>query len=354
MKILISTGGSGGHIFPALMTARVLRERGHTIVFAGSFGKNIIKVEQAGYECFEIPGRGFAWRKFLPFLKATVGAILKANAVISRVDPDVVIGFGGYGSFAIVTAGILRAKPCMTHEQNVVPGKANKVLGFFVKRIAVSFDKASNHFSKKKIVFVGCPARPIKISENREGLLKGFGLVEGRKTILALGGSLGSHAINQEFVKAVAQLKDKYPLQVIHLTGAQDLEECQREYKKLGVLACVFGFTDEIDKAYSIADLVVSRAGAMTVTEIAAYGLPAIMIPYPYAGGHQRENAKVLCERRGAILLEQEQMLAGVLKLHMDDLLSSNLSKSDILKWRAGIYQPQAAVLLANEVEHLK
>ncbi|MCB9772047.1 MAG: undecaprenyldiphospho-muramoylpentapeptide beta-N-acetylglucosaminyltransferase [Candidatus Omnitrophica bacterium] len=354
MKILLATGGSGGHIFPALVTAQELRSRGHEIVFAGAFRQSGSTIKAAGFRYFEISAKGFSPANSIAFFFATIKSFFESVSILKQIRPDIVVGFGGYGAFPVVMAGALQGIPTMIQEQNVVPGKANKVLSVFVKRIAVGFEQALKYFPSEKAVLTGCPCRPIADHLDRLANLKSFGLPEGVPVILVLGGSQGSQRINAEFIRVIKELKDKLTLGIIHICGDKDAKDCKITYEGMSIAHCVFSFTDEIDKAYSVADLVISRAGAMTVTELAAFALPAILIPYPYAGGHQRENALVLTQGHVSHLVDEKDLTSALLTSTVLEMMNRKMTKDEIAKLYSGIYRPDAAKRLSDEIENLK
>lgn len=357
MKILIATGGSGGHIFPALFTAKELKGRGHQVYFAGALGEASYNIQDSGFEFFEISSRGFSLKSFSEFLTfwgATTKAFWSSLRVLQKIDPDVVTGFGGYGAFPVTFGAAVQGIPTIIHEQNVLPGKANRVLSCFAKKIAVSFSGAAKNFPPGKTVLTGCPCRPLQVSQERKRILAEFGLKEGVFTILVLGGSQGSRRINKEFLETAIQLKDRLAFQVIHITGKNDLADVRAKYAQMGVAAKVFDFTDQMEKIYAAGDLVVSRAGAMTVTEIAAFALPAILIPYPYAGGHQRYNAFVLSDTKVSRTIEEKDLSSDVLLRNILEFRENAVTKEEIAKMYADIYRPRAAQDLADEIERSK
>ena len=291
---------------------------------------------------------------FIVFLTASAKSFFESVNVLKKVRPDVVAGFGGYGSFWVVFAAVLQGFPAMIQEQNVKPGKANKLLSFFAKRIAVGFDAAKGSLPAGKTAVTGCPLRPIKTEFDRSAIFAQFGLPEGVPVVLALGGSQGSRRINEEMLHATVALKGNITFSIIHICGEQDVDKCKAAYASAGIPHCVLGFTDEIDKAYAVADLAVSRSGAMTVTELAAFALPAIFIPYPYAGGHQRENAAVLAQTTMSVIIDEKDLTAGSLSAALLKMLGQKRPKDEITKAYQGIYRPNAAALLADEIEGLK
>ena len=352
MKIIIATGGTGGHIFPALEVASALRAGGHEVFFAGTFGSAKEKIVQQGYVLEELHAKGLyteSWRAVLGFLICMARSIFRSLGFVRRLKPDAILGFGGYGAFPLVLAGIIFHVPTMIHEQNVLPGRANRLLAKAVKKIAVSFEESKKHFNSKKTVLTGCPCRSFSGNLNKESCLKDFSLKENKFTILLLGGSQGSHRINAEWTKTIPLLKQELDFQFIHLSGRKDFEDLKQAYATVDIPYYLCSFLEEMEKAYAVADLVVARAGALTVTEIAALRLPALLIPYPYAGGHQKENARVL-ESAMAKMIEEKDLSAEGLKdvilSFARDLTGPKTTADEV----SGIYKPQAALKLAEEV----
>lgn len=357
MKILLATGASGGHILPALVTAHELKQRGHSVVFGGVLKQAGAKIQLAGFESFEISAQGFSTRSLktmIVFFGRVIKSLIESSRILNQVKPDCVVGFGGYGAFSLVMVAVLQRIPTMIQEQNVVPGKANRILSLFVKKIAVGFQSAQSHFAAKKVLLTGCPCRVLVQNLDRQSILAEFGLSEGMPILVVLGGSQGSHRINQEFTQCVGELHAKFAFGVIHLCGQKDVEQCKAIYQEASVKHWVASFTDEMDKVYAVADLVISRAGAMTVTELAAMALPAILIPYPYAGGHQRENALVLTQTKASRFINENDLTPNVLAQQIFEMLSRPMAKADIIKSYIGIYRPDAAIHLADAVERLK
>jgi UDP-N-acetylglucosamine--N-acetylmuramyl-(pentapeptide) pyrophosphoryl-undecaprenol N-acetylglucosamine transferase len=316
-KILIATGGTGGHIYPALVTAKELQRRGVEVVFIGAFGASQEKVRDAGFECIPIAASGFVSRGLVQKITALgsmAAALCRCIGIVRRVRPDAVLGFGGYSSFPAVAAGILCGIPSMLHEQNAFPGEANKILGKFVRCVAVGFKDALYCFPSKKVVWTGNPLRPFDVSIPRAGAHAQLGLDPSLCTVLVFGGSQGSRAINGQVVDVFADVPQGVGLQVIHITGKNDFSQVKDRYRALGVKALVREYMDHIVLAYAAADLVVGRSGAGTVTELGLLGVPAVLIPYPGARDHQKYNARVL-ERLGtASIIEEKSLRQGILR----------------------------------------
>jgi len=351
MKVIVASGGSGGHLFPAIEVAKKFSEGGCEVVFLGSFRVGTKLLEDAGYFYEDLNVRGMSGRGFFGLfdsLGKMIKALIVANRKLKISRPDVVIGFGGYGAFPVVLAAALRKIPTLIHEQNVVPGRANAVLARFVTKIAVSFQKSLNHFSKDKTVLTGCPVHAKRTSLKKEDILEEFHLDVGCKTLLVLGGSQGSITINEIFLKAVEILKKDLSFQVIHLCGQGKSLESKIVYERLNIPCAVFEFLDEIEKAYAVCDLVISRAGAATITEIAANQLPSILIPYPHAGGHQKHNADVLANADLAKVIDQDDLTEENLTVEIKEVLSKQLDRNDS-KNVSNIYFPEAADAIAQQ-----
>jgi len=316
-KILIATGGTGGHIYPALVTARELQRRGSEVIFIGVFGLSEEKIRDAGFECISIAASGFISRgvvQKIAALGAMCVALCRCIGIVRRLRPDAVLGFGGYSSFPAVAASILCGVPSMFHEQNAFPGEANKMLSRFVNRIAVGFKDAAPFFPSKKVVWTGNPLRRFDLSILRTEAHAQLGLDPSRSTVLVFGGSQGSRAINGQVVDVFADIPEGVSLQVIHITGKHDFDQVKDRYRTLGVKALVREYMDHMAVAYAAADLVIGRSGAGTVTELGLLGIPAVLIPYPGARDHQKYNARVL-ERLGtSSIIEEKSLRQGILR----------------------------------------
>lgn len=334
MRVVLATGGSGGHLFPAIKVAEEIKRLGHEVHFIGSFRVGKDKLFKAGFSFDDLKVQGFSLTnpvKFLAALSGMVQETINCRRRLKELHAEKIIGFGGYGSFPAVMAAIFLRLPTMIHEQNVIPGKANRLLGKFVGKVAVSFEEGRAFFDSHKIILTGCPCLAEEPSESGANYEK-LKLKKGLKTILVLGGSQGSRKINQIVIKSLQALKDDQGIQVIHSCGANDFEELQKAYQNLSVPFALFKFIDNMSEVYTIADLVISRAGAVTVTEIAYFSLPAILIPYPHAHGHQRANAAVLEKSGPAVIIDEADLTPGLLKKEILKNLRSDLKSADNYK----------------------
>jgi UDP-N-acetylglucosamine--N-acetylmuramyl-(pentapeptide) pyrophosphoryl-undecaprenol N-acetylglucosamine transferase len=351
MKIIIATGASGGHIFPALSLADELRDN-FEIVFVCDKGKSRESISQKGYKAVAIsavkpgPARNiffFLWRLFKSFVESI--------RIIRDFKPDVVAGFGSYVSFAVVLAAKSKKIPTIIHEQNVIPGKANRILSGIVDKIAVSFAEGRKYFPESKVVLTGCPLRRDLLGIDEKLARERFNFVADKFTILVSGGSQGSHHLNLEFIKAISGIEDKRDLQVIHLTGSFDYDLVKSEYGRMGIAHCVFAFLEEMGYAYKIADLVISRAGASAITEIVFFRKAAILVPYPFAEAHQIQNAKILTDKGGALLIEDSDLSAEILRENILELKNNRELLNQMAMKNNGLAGIDAAKNLADEVK---
>jgi UDP-N-acetylglucosamine--N-acetylmuramyl-(pentapeptide) pyrophosphoryl-undecaprenol N-acetylglucosamine transferase len=305
---LVMAGGTGGHIFPGLAVAEALRERAWRVHWLGAAG---------GMEGRLVPPRGFAFETIAfsgvrgkgPVTLALLPvrllrAFWQSIRVVRRVRPDVVIGLGGYITFPAGMMSVLLGKPLVLHEQNSVAGMANRILAGVADRVFTAFPNVLN-----KAAWVGNPLRPAFLQQ--PGPAERLGSRSGPLHLLVVGGSLGARALNETVPKALALIPaDRRPV-VIHQSGAKQIDELRANYSAAGVQAELTPFIDDTAQAYAQADLIVCRAGASTVTELAAVGAAAVFVPFPSAvDDHQTTNAKFLVEAGGGWLVQQRDLSA--------------------------------------------
>ncbi len=356
MKIIIATGGTGGHLIPALKVAEELKQQGHSIAWVGTFGRWRKKVEEQGWPIKELHARGItfnsaksAWFSVTAMMKST----LDSYTYLRQSKPDVVFGFGGYGAFPVVFAGWLVGLKTIIHEQNVVPGRANALLAKIASRITINFAKSQKYFPVKKTIVTGTPCHVNGVKSDKLSIYKKFNLDPLRLTIFVLGGSQGSHRINVEFLKVLPTIKERMNLQAVHICGPQDYNEMKEKYTALNIPFALYEFLEEINEVYQIADLVIARAGALTITEITMAAVPAILIPYPFAGGHQRPNALVLEELGVAKMIEDKNLSADILEKEILFFLKNRPNQEDLEKKLQGIRRPEATKNLVYEATHI-
>jgi len=320
MRIIIGAGGSGGHVFPALETAKKLKNKNHKVIFLTTRGLAFDLIRKHDFEAWIIDPPRAKLLSLASALKEGLGmlrTLFDTCALVNRLSPDAIVGFGGYGAFPVVIAGALKRIPTLIHEQNVVPSRSNRILSNFVTRIALSFKQSRKYFPSKKVVFTGCPCRNTPSVKSKADIYKEFGFSSNKKTIFVLGGSQGSRRINEEFSKAVALLLGTLDFQFIHLCGKGGYDELKKEYSNLKVNYCLFDFFDDVQNAYAIADLVIARSGAVTVCEILSFQKRAILVPYPLVRVHQKENAQVVADKGFGIILDDRECFADRLAIEI-------------------------------------
>lgn len=307
-KLMVAGGGTGGHLFPGIAVAEEFIERGEAEVLFVGTGRpvEVDILRKRALNTRAITAAGFKGKGLGGRLKSMVSlpvGLFQSMGLIRKFRPNLVLGVGGYVSGPVGLAARIMGVPSAIHEQNSIPGAANKILGRIVDQVFISFESSSDHFPAKKCVLTGNPIRK-EILEASGQKKNGTG-----SNLVVVGGSLGAAAVNLAVVEAVKILhRDKQAVFPIHQTGSADREMVRKAYEDLGIEARVAPFFDDMADVYRAADLVVCRAGALTVSEVAAMGVPAIFIPLPTAANnHQEENARWL-ERAGAaeVILQKD------------------------------------------------
>jgi UDP-N-acetylglucosamine--N-acetylmuramyl-(pentapeptide) pyrophosphoryl-undecaprenol N-acetylglucosamine transferase len=339
LKIIISGGGTGGHIFPAIAIARAVEEMrpGTEILFVGAIGRmEMEKVPAAGFkiEGLEISGISRSnMMKNISLPAKVFKSVKKAKQIISEFKPDVIVGVGGYASGPMLWAGIRKHIPTLIQEQNAYAGITNKILGKRVDKICVAYSGMEKYFPNKKLIIAGNPVRqdisnlPAKHAE----ALEYFKLKSNEFVVLVIGGSLGARTINEAIKKSLPLLEEKN-IQIIWQTGkAFYSEACElgKQYSNIKV----FDFISKMDYAYAASDVVISRAGAISLAELSIAGKPSILIPSPnVAEDHQTKNANSFAEKNAAIFIKDDAAIAvlgeEVIKLSTNEGLRKSLSEN--------------------------
>jgi UDP-N-acetylglucosamine--N-acetylmuramyl-(pentapeptide) pyrophosphoryl-undecaprenol N-acetylglucosamine transferase len=357
-KFIISGGGTGGHIFPAIAIADSLKRKlpQSEILFVGAKGRmEMEKVPNAGYKIIGLWISGLQRRitsQNLLFPIKIMTSMLKARSIIRSFKPDAVIGVGGYASGPTLRAAVAMGIPTIIQEQNSYPGITNKILASKVNKICVAYECMEKYFPKSSIVITGNPVRRdiSSVLDKREEAINFFGLKNEIPTLLVVGGSLGARTINESILNNL-ELLAVNGLQVIWQSGiafAEKAEEAIIPYEKKGFRT--FAFINRMDLAYAVADLVVSRAGAIAISELCLVGKPAILVPSPnVAEDHQTKNAMALVEKTAALLVRDneshEKLADSIISLAGNNQLREQLS--------ANIRQlsfPDAADHIADEI----
>ena len=316
MRLMIAGGGTGGHLFPGIAIVEELRARDPEapVRFVGTKrGIEARVVPEQGYELDLIEVSGLKTVGAMGALRGMVRlprALWQARRVLKQFKPDAVIGVGGYASGPVVLMAKLRGIPTAICEQNSIPGLTNKMLGKLVRRVFLAFEETRRFFKPAKVLMTGNPIRRDLVARLRAG----GATSDGKLHVLVSGGSLGAVAVNELASEALIALAKEQPLVIVHQTGEKDVDKIRARYAAAGVEATVSAFIKDMAQAYLAADLVVCRAGATTVAELAIAGKPAIFIPYPFAADdHQTLNAREMAAVGAALCFPQSELTAAKL-----------------------------------------
>ena len=373
MRYLISGGGTGGHIFPAVSIANALREADPSceILFVGALGRmEMERVPQAGYPIIGLPVKGFdrsrPWRNIRVVIDL-VRSMLQARKIVRTFRPDVGIGVGGYASGAAMKVAAKMGVPILLQEQNGFAGVTNKLLKDDAKNICVAYEGMERFFPKEKLILTGNPVRQNLGTGTKEEAIKYFNEEFGvnfsadKKTLLIIGGSLGARTINQSIIAHLPELIQS-DIQVIWQTGKNYFPDCEAALKTTlhnatqpphQTTLCCTAFLSQMPLAYALADLVISRAGASSISELCLLGKPSILVPSPnVAEDHQTHNAMALVKKDAAVLVKdidaQNDLISTALSLIQDDNQLATLQKNILT-----LALPDSARLIAEEVMKL-
>ncbi len=358
MKVIISGGGTGGHVFPAIAIADELKKRmpETDILFVGAKDKiEMEKVPKAGYPIKGLWISGLQRKltlKNLMFPFKLIHSLWKAFWIVKRFKPDVVIGVGGFASGPTLEVASRMGIPCLLQEQNSYAGITNKILAKKVQKICVAYDKMDRFFPAGKIVLTGNPIRKdiLQKQANRAEGIKHFDLDIAKKTIVIIGGSMGARSINQGMRASMQLLKDHPQVQVLWQSGKLYIDEYQVcETAKLPNVK-ISAFIDRMDLAYTMADVVIGRAGASTISELCIVGKAAVLMPSPnVAEDHQTKNAMALVEQSAAMLVKdadaKEKMISTAREI-LNDAEKQKSLEQNILK----LAKPQATETIVDEI----
>lgn len=366
MRIIVSGGGTGGHIYPAITLVQAIRERVPEAEFLYVGAKNgleadIVPKEGLPFEAIEL--QSFARRITLSNLK-TIGkamtGVVKASRIVKRFRPDVAIGTGGYVCGPILFAASMLHVPIVVQEQNVLPGVTNRILSKFATKIAVGAETAAKHFPASKVVYTGNPIRKEVMSALREDGLKEYGFDGEKPVVLVSGGSRGARSINRAMVPILKEAQEHPEVQFLHVTGKGEYEDIQGRLKEAGVELSkahhlrVEPYLYNMPQAMAMADLAVFRAGATGLAELTARGIPAILIPYPYAAeNHQEYNARAMEEAGAARMILNKDLTAETLGATLKELLSDAEKLTKMAEASRKMGRPQAADEIADIVLNL-
>ncbi len=357
-NIIISGGGTGGHVFPAIAIAHALKKIDPevNILFVGARDRmEMEKIPEAGYEIIGLPVSGIqrklTWKNLkVPF--KLLKSLLQAKKIIKQYNPGVVVGVGGYASGPVLKVAASKKIPTLIQEQNSYAGITNRMLAKKAQKICVAYEGMEKYFPAEKIIITGNPVRKnLQLTKvKKEKALKYFNLQQNTKTILSIGGSLGARSINESILDHLHLFKNEN-VQLIWQCGKLYHEKARKQLNKYNLNNVVLkDFINRMDMAYAAADIIISRAGAGTISELALIKKPVILVPSPnVAENHQTRNAKTLVDKKAAILIEDNKAKTELIKtaigLINDDnklnTLSNNIKK---------MAKPNSAKLIAEEV----
>jgi len=362
MKILVSGGGTGGHIYPALALIKELKKQDSIVecLYVGTengLEKGIVTKQNIPFKSIVISGfkRSLSLENFKTIYRFLKG-VSDSKKIIREFNPDVVVGTGGYVCGPVVYAAAKLGYPTVIHEQNSIPGLTNKFLNRYVTKVAICFDEVASHFNQEKVVFTGNPRASEVVGENITPVLETLGLEKGKRTVLIVGGSRGARPIHEAFLKSVDQLAEKN-YQMIYVTGEAHYNSVIEEINKVGNPSniVVKPFLHNMPEVLREVDLVVSRAGATTLAELTALGKPSILIPSPYVtNNHQEVNARSLEKNGAAIVILEKNFNNEYLVNEIEKVLLNPIKLEEMKKAALKIGVPDAAKKLVNVLEEIR
>lgn len=362
MRIIMSGGGTGGHIYPAITIIRAIQKQveGCEVLFIGTQqGLEADIIPKEGFDFRTIDVRGFERRLSVTNVQTimkTVGSVWHSRKIIRDFKPDVVIGTGGYVCGPVLLAASMMGIPTMIQEQNVIPGITNKILSRFVDKIAVGYGEAKKYFTHQEKVFVsGNPIRGEVITATREEGIAALGLDPTKRTILISGGSRGARSINQAMLQVHQHFAGRKDIQLLHVTGQNEyngivgnLKQRCIDITKVGNII-IKPYLYNMPQALAVADIAIFRAGAVGLAELTARGIPSILIPYPYAAeNHQEFNARVMEQQGAAVVIRDAELNGARLIEVMNELVNSPQKLDAMATASRTLGHPEAAECIAK------
>jgi UDP-N-acetylglucosamine--N-acetylmuramyl-(pentapeptide) pyrophosphoryl-undecaprenol N-acetylglucosamine transferase len=358
MRFAIAGGGTGGHLFPALAVAEVMRERGHeALIFISEKEIDALATrDRAEFRFEKLPSVGMP-RLLSPavigFLFRLNSSIVTCKAIYKNFRPDAVLGMGGFTSTPPIFAGRRRGVPTFLHESNAIPGKANRLNARMADVVFLGFEACKKHFPNARCEVTGTPLRRALAKRiPRDEALATLGLQTDRKTLLIMGGSQGAQGLNRSIIGALPELK-KMGVQIIHLTGSADEQVMDVNYKREGIPSHVAAFSRQMETLYSAADLAIARSGAASLTELSWFGLPSLLVPYPHAAeNHQALNAEIFEQAGAAKVIEQAAATGENLTRILHEMLDDESRLKAMSESAKSLGMGDAAVRVVKTIEH--
>jgi UDP-N-acetylglucosamine--N-acetylmuramyl-(pentapeptide) pyrophosphoryl-undecaprenol N-acetylglucosamine transferase len=359
--VLIAAGGTGGHLYPGIAIAEewMRMHPDSKVLFVGtSRGPEQKAVPAAGFTLKTIAARGLPRRPGLGWIGALFGfgkSLIQSFRLIVDFKPHVVVGTGSYVSAPAVLIARLLGIPVILQEQNSIPGATNRWLNLVADEVHISFLESRGYFRRKNNLRVsGNPIRRSLLYQDKTSAYEAFGLSPEKRTLFVFGGSRGAASINRATEGALERLKQKTQLQVIWQTGATDFEAIQQRFRSFPIPVRVFSYLEAIEKAYAIADIAVCRAGAMTIAELTACGVAAILVPYPHATcDHQTHNARGLLDRDAALVIADQDLTPETLAQKIELLLRDEPRLRRLGRNARAFARIDAAQRIARSMEQL-
>lgn len=357
MKLIVAGGGTGGHLFPGIAVAEefLSRDSANQVLFVGSErGIEARTIPRLGYQLELITAAGVRGKGSLAKLKAGVMLLYgyaQSRKILRQFKPDLVLGVGGYASLPMVLAANGMRVPRYIHEQNALPGMANKVLAKVANRVFIALEEAQLFFPKNSTLLTGNPLRKQILDLLTAEVAQRP--ADGRFNLFVFGGSQGAHALNTALPQAVAQLtaEEQSQLAVVHQTGEADLQQVREAYQALGIAADVRPFIDTMAEEYNRADLIICRAGATTIAEVTALGKACLFVPFPHATDeHQRKNAEALLKKGACELLLEQEIGRGGLTEAIQRLMHDRETLQRIATTAASLGRRDAARIIVDQM----
>ncbi|HHV64758.1 MAG TPA: undecaprenyldiphospho-muramoylpentapeptide beta-N-acetylglucosaminyltransferase [Peptococcaceae bacterium] len=361
MRVIVSGGGTGGHIYPAMAIAKGLQERfpDCQVLYVGTKeGMEAKLVPENGLDFQGISGRGLPRKLSIEIMKAAgtnLKALWETKKILKEFKPDLVVGTGGYVSGPVVLTAALFGFPTLLHEQNAFPGKTNKMLARVVKKVMVTFPESAKYFSsEQKIEVVGLPVRPEIGKLDRKESAKVLELETGKTTLLITGGSRGALSINKAVIYLLTKLKEYPDIQLIWATGSATYKAIIEELESQGITWRqknwkIVEYLTNMPEALALADLCLCRAGATTLAELSAAGKAGILVPYPYAAeNHQEYNARVFEEKGAAQVILDRELTGPLLWQKVEKLIFNRFKLEEMGRRSAEVFKPGALDRILN------
>jgi UDP-N-acetylglucosamine--N-acetylmuramyl-(pentapeptide) pyrophosphoryl-undecaprenol N-acetylglucosamine transferase len=354
IRLIVTGGGTGGHLFPgiSLAQAMMLADPGCEVLFIGTERKiDKTALSNLGFATRSIKSQGIKGKSFFAVLKALFQqplALWEAAGIIRKFKPDLVFGVGGYVTGPVILAARLLGVTTCIHEQNSIPGLANKLLGYIANKIFVSLPGSEKYFPASKTILSGNPVRNTILKVSREAKPESG---QESSTLLILGGSQGARRLNSLMLEAAENILSKLspPPFIIHQTGGHDKDHVQRKYVELGLNARVQDFFSDMAEIYSQADLIISRAGATTLAELTVFHKPVILIPFPFAAdNHQEINGQYLVEAGAGLMFRQADLTGDKLGMEIKRVLEDKKLLAEMADNSGKVARPEATDTIIN------